>query len=142
MQFAGINTIAVIVAAAAAWAFGAAYYGVLAKPWMAACGRSEADMKKHQGTPAFYVPFVLSFVAELIMAWVLAGVIGHLGVGQVTLRNGVVAALFVWLGFVLTTIATNYAYGGKKPLLTVIDAGHWLGVLILMGAILGTWGVR
>lgn len=39
MQFAGINTLAVIVAAIAGWLAGAAYYGVLARPWAAAHGR-------------------------------------------------------------------------------------------------------
>ena len=27
-------------------------------------------------------PFIVSFVAELIMAWVLAGVLGHLGAAR------------------------------------------------------------
>ena len=76
------------------------------------------------------------------MAWVLAGVLGHLGPGQVTVRNGVISALFLWFGFVLTTIATNNAYPGRKVMLTVIDAGHWLGVMLLIGAIVGGFGAR
>ena len=87
-------------------------------------------------------PFILSFVAEIVMAWVLAGVLGHLGPGQVTVRNGVISALFLWFGFVLTTIATNNAYPGRKVMLTVIDAGHWLGVMLLIGAIVGGFGAR
>jgi hypothetical protein len=70
---------------------------------------------------------------------VLAGVIGHLG--AVTLKNGIVSALFIWAGFVLTATATNNAYTGRKPMLTVIDAGHWLGVLVIMGAVIGVMGV-
>jgi len=27
-----------------------------------------------------------------------------------------------------------------KPLVTIIDAGHWLAVLLLMGAIIGAFG--
>jgi hypothetical protein len=49
--------------------------------------------------------------------------------------------LFLWLGFVVTTIAVNYAFGGRKPMLIVIDSGHWLLVLLLMGAIIGAMGV-
>jgi hypothetical protein len=41
---------------------------------------------------------------------------------------------------VITTLAVNNAFRGAKPSLTVIDAGHWLGVLILQGAILGWFG--
>ena len=48
------------------------------------------------------------------MAWVLAGGIGHLGPGQVTLKNGVISALFMWVGFVITTLAVNNAFGQRK----------------------------
>jgi hypothetical protein len=33
------------------------------------------------------------------------------------------------------------AFQGAKGALTVIDGGHWLGVLLIQGAILGWWGV-
>jgi hypothetical protein len=76
-------------------------------------------------------------------AWdsVAAGTIGHLGPGQVTLGNGIVSALFVWLGFVITTLSVNYAYGQRRPLLAVIDGIHWLGALVVQGAIIGAMGV-
>jgi hypothetical protein len=90
---------------------------------------------------AAYVPYGVAFVAELIMAWVLAGVIGHLGVGQVTLRNGVVSALFIWFGFMLTSMAVNNMFGERKVMLTLIDAGHWLLVMLAMGAVVGAMGV-
>ncbi len=48
---------------------------------------------------------------------------------------------FVWVGFVLTTIGVNQAFHGTKPLVTLIDAGHWLAVLLVMGAIIGAFGV-
>ena len=139
MAFAGINYGAVLVAAVAAWLVGAGWYMALAKPWMAAQGwKSEAEMLGPSGKPS-PLPFVLAFVAELVMAWVLAGVVGHLG--AVTVRNGVISGLFLWLGFVLTSTGVNYAFS-KRPLkLTMIDAGHWLAVLMVMGAIIGAMGV-
>jgi hypothetical protein len=85
--------------------------------------------------------FVTSFICELIMAWVLAGVIGHLGAGQVTFSNGVISGLFIWVGFIATTIAVNQRYQGFGWDLTLIDAGHWLGVAVLMGAVIGCFGV-
>jgi len=66
---------------------------------------------------------------------------GHLGAGQVTLKNGVISALFVWLGFVITTLEVNNAFGQRKPMLTVIDGIHWVGVLVIQGAIIGAMGV-
>ncbi len=55
--------------------------------------------------------------------------------------NGAIAAFFLWLGFVLTTIAVNNAYAGRKLALTAIDSTHWLGVLVVEGLIIGAFGV-
>jgi uncharacterized protein DUF1761 len=144
MSFAGMNYLAILVAAVAAWIFGAVYYTALSKPWLAAVGITTEEMKRRQaegvGKLKSMFPFILSFIAEIVMAWVLAGVLGHLGPGQVTIRNGLISALFLWFGFILTTIATNNAYPGRKPMLTVIDAGHWLGVMLIIGVIIGAFG--
>jgi hypothetical protein len=96
-----------------------------------------ADSMKGQSP----VPFIIAFVANVVMAAMLAGVIGHLGTGQVTFANSVISAAFLWFGFVLTTIATNYGFGRKPLKLVVIDAGHWLVVLVLQGAVIGLMGV-
>ena len=133
MSFAGVNYFAIVVAAIVAWLFGGAYYTALGKPWMKAARLDPESVTMKAG------PFIVSFVAELIMAWMLAGLLGHLGV--FTLSSGVVTALFVWFGFIATTIAVNERYQGFGWGLTFINAGHWLGVAILMGAIIGWWGV-
>jgi hypothetical protein len=83
-------------------------------------------------------PFIIALVADLVMACLLAGVIGHLG--EVTLRAGVITASLLWLGFVITTMAVNHAFQGAKTALTLIDGGHWLVVLVVMGAVIGAIG--
>lgn len=138
MAFAGMNVLAIIAAGIAGWIAGAVWYGVLGRPWMAALGRSLEEMKA-KGPP--YGPMILAFVADIIMAWMLAGVVGHLGPGQVTIRNAVISGLFIWFGFILTTMAVNNAFGGRKAMLTIIDAGHWLLVMIVIGVIIGAFGV-
>lgn len=137
MHFAGMNYLAIVIAAAAGFFFGAVYYTLLSKPWMKAVGLAKSTRSKNMSA----TPFIVAIAANLVMAWVLAGVIGHLGAGQVTLRNGVISGAFVWLGFVATTLAVNNAFAGRKPLLSVIDAGHWLGVLLVSGAVIGLFGV-
>jgi hypothetical protein len=133
MTFAGVNYLAVLIAAIAAFAWGAAYYMTLSRQWLAAVGRIEPNR-----SPA---PFVISFVALLVMAWVLAGMVAHFGSGALTAKNGIVSGLFVWLGFVATTVFVNNAYPGRKYILSVIDSIHWLGVLVIEGAVLGAMGV-
>jgi hypothetical protein len=140
MQFAGLNYFAIVVAAVASFMFGWLWYGVLlSRQWLDAVGKSEQEIKGGGG--ASPMPFVIAFVAQLIMAWMLAGVIGHLGPGEVSFQNGVIAAAFVWFGFVITTLTVNNAFQGAKRALTLIDGGHWLGVLLLQGAVIGLMGV-
>jgi hypothetical protein len=137
MTFAGMNYLAVLLAAVAGFGWGAAYYMTLSKQWLAAVGMTRQQMETNR-TP---VPFIISFVALVVMAWVLAGTLAHLGPGQVTLKNGIVSALFLWLGFVVTTVFVNNAYPGRRYSLSVIDSVHWLGVLVIQGAIIGGMGV-
>lgn len=139
MPFAGLNYFAIILAAIASFMFGWLWYGVLfSKSWMAAAGKTEDDVRAAGPTPT---PFIIAFIAQLVMAWVLAGVIGHVGQGEVTIRTGVITAALVWLGFVITTLAVNHAFQGAKRALTLIDGGHWLAVLLLQGTIIGLIGV-
>jgi len=139
MTFAGINYLAVLLAAAAAWAAGAVWYMALAKPWMAAVGITAEKIAASKTQPGASLPFVFAFAANVVMAWVLAGVVGHLG--QVTLRSGVISALFCWVGFVITTMLVNNSFAMRSRMLLLIDGGYWLVALTLMGAIIGAIGV-
>ena len=139
MTFAGINYLAVLIAAAAAWVAGAVWYMALAKPWMAAVGTTQEKIAASKTQPGASLPFVFAFAACAIMAWVLAGIVGHLG--QVTPRSGVISALFCWVGFVITTMIVNNSFAMRSRMLLLIDGGYWLVALVLMGAIIGTIGV-
>jgi hypothetical protein len=132
-----MNWLAILIATVAGFAFGAAYYMSLSKPWLAAIGKTKEQIAAEgKGSP---LPFIISIVALAVMAVVLAGTVGHLG--QVNLKGGVITALFMWLGFVITTMAVNNAFGQRKASLTIIDGIHWLGVLVIQGAIIGAFGV-
>ncbi|MGI9384398.1 MAG: DUF1761 domain-containing protein [Methyloligellaceae bacterium] len=133
MAFAGINYLAVVIAAVAGFMVGWGWYMALGKPWMEALGKTKDDLKPSP------LPFILAFVAQVVMAYMLAGVIGHLG--DVTIVRGIITGFFVWLGFVITTMVVNHGFQGAKPILTAIDGGHWLAVLVVMGAIIGGFGV-
>lgn len=136
-MLAATNPLAVLIAAVAAWLFGSVWYMALAKPWMAALGKTKDQLMGPSGKPS-PIPFVVSFLAEIIIAVVLSGIIWH--AGPVTVANGLMTAFLAWFGFVLTTMAVNHGFGGARPLLTIIDAGHWLGVFLIQGAIIGAFG--
>jgi len=136
VDFAGTNYLAIVVAAAASFFVGWPWYMIFGKPWARALGKDPDNPPKPQPKP-----FLVLGVCLLVMAWVLAGVIGHLGDGQVTIRNGIISAVFLWAGFVVTTMTVNHVFQGQKLGLTLIDGGHFLVVLIVMGAIIGWFGV-
>lgn len=129
MAVAAINYWSIPLAALAAFLWGAAYYMTLSRQWLAAVGRTEPNK-----SPA---PFAVSLVALVVMAFVLSGAIAHLGPGQATVKNGIISGLILWAGFVATTIFVNNAYPGRKYMLSLIDSIHWLGVLVIQGAIIG-----
>ena len=136
-----LNYLPVFIAAVASFVFGGVWYSVLSKPWMEAVGMSPERMQKDRGSLGLYV---LAFLALLVMAMMLAGILVHLAHGGLatTLRIGLISAGFLWLGFVIPTMVVNYAFHGARQTLTLIDGGHWLGVLLIQGGIMGWWGVQ
>ena len=140
MAFAGISYIAIVVAAVVAWLAGAAWYMSLGKYWRDALGMTAEQMAENRKNPYAWVPFVLVFVTNLVMAWTLAGILGHFG--TVTLKDGVITGALCWFGFVLTAMLANNAFAMRSHRLTAIDAGHYLVVLVIMGAIIGAMGVK
>ncbi|KAB0266430.1 DUF1761 domain-containing protein [Microvirga brassicacearum] len=137
MSLTGISALSVFLAAIAAWLVGAVWYMGLAKPWMAAIGKTREELVGPSGKPSI-VPFVTSFLAELVMAVVLAGFIVQ--IGTVDVAHGMAVAFMAWLGFVATSMVVNHGFGGARPMLTVIDSGHWLAVLLVEGAVIGWFG--
>jgi ABC-type Na+ efflux pump permease subunit len=137
MTITGIDYFAILAAAVAAWLVGAVWYMALGKPWMAALGKTREELMGPTGKPSTG-PFIISFVAELVMAFVLAFFIVQLG--PVTLTHGIATAFLAWLGFVATSMVVNHGFGGARPTLTVIDGGHWLAVLLVEGAVIGAFG--
>ena len=129
MMFDGINLIAVAAAAIVSFLFGALWYGILGKAWMNAAG-----LTREQTRPKPVV-FATAFFCQIIMAFVFAGVIYH--TGGTDIRNGIISALMIWVGIVMTTQIVNHRFQGLSWNLTLIDGGHWLGVLLVQGIVIG-----
>lgn len=131
--------LSILLAAVAAFLFGGVFYGMLGKHWLAAIGKTEADIKS-MGRPIGML-FAVTFIALLVMAWVLACVVAPAGAGAGWM-NGLATGAMMWLGFAITCLVVNHGYQGSRWSLTIIDGLHWLGVLLIQGAMLGFMGVR
>ncbi|MFD9898865.1 DUF1761 domain-containing protein [Mesorhizobium sp. NPDC059025] len=134
MDFSAINWLAVAVAAILAWLFGAAWYMTLSKPWLKAARLDPTRMNRSVS------PFVIGFIGEFVMAIIVALVVAAMTGGSPSIIAGVVLGFVLWLGFIATTLTVNHRYQGSSWALTAIDAGHWLGVMLIMGAVVGWFG--
>jgi hypothetical protein len=131
-----INYLAVLAATLASFGFGAVWYMSLSKRWLAAVERTPEEVKA-VGRPA-WLPFALSLALEFVMAYILARTIE--AVGAADLSGGLLTGFAAAVGFALPVTAINYIYPARKAALTLIDGGHWLGVLLIQGAVIGLIG--
>lgn len=130
-----VNWIAVVLAAVASMALGMVWYMGLSKPWMAAVGKTQEDIRS--GGQA--APFVWAAVCQLVMAYFLALLTPMLMDG-VSVYGAVLVGVHMWLGFMLTAMILNHRYQGQKWSLTAIDGGYLLGVMIVQGIVIGLFG--
>jgi hypothetical protein len=76
---------------------------------------------------------VLSFLCELFMAGVLGALLTMLHQG---VADAAVTGLMLGLGLIATSVLVNNAFQGRW-MLSVIDGGHWVLVVIIECAVLG-----
>ncbi|WP_146590343.1 DUF1761 domain-containing protein [Puniceibacterium confluentis] len=129
-----MGIISVLIAALACFATGAAWYMTLGKPWMQAAGieSDENGRPKGSGSP---VPFVISFVAAVLMAGMMRHVFASAGID--TAGKGLVAGLGVGLFILAPWITMNYAYAMRPRQLMLIDGGYAVLGPTVIGLVLG-----
>lgn len=133
-----MDIIAVILAAAVAWFWGAGWYMALSRPWLrAAAIPCDADGKPlHGGTP---LPFILSALAMLLVAGMMRHMLVMSGVSGAI--PAAASGFGVGLFFVAPWVMINNAYAGRRVMLTVIDGGYAVTGCTLIGLVLGLFGV-
>ena len=123
----------VLVAALAAFAFGAVWYMSMSKAWIAAAEVPVDANGKPQGNGSV-MPFVVGLVAMVIVA----GMMRHVFVmsGLTTIIGGVMGGAGIGAFLITPWVAMNYAFGMRKPALTVIDGVNSVVGCTIMGAVL------
>jgi hypothetical protein len=129
-----VNWLAVVLATVTAWAFGAAWYMLLAKPWLASIGKTADQIDRSD-----YTPYLWSVLCIFTMAYFLAVLTPAL-TGATTVANGLLVGAQMWLGFIITAMVLNHRYQGAPWSRTLIDGGYLLGVLLLAGVVIGLFG--
>ena len=120
--------ISVIIAAVAAWIFGAIWYGIIGKQWMAASGLTEETIDRKN--PA---PYVVSFLCAVVVAGMFRHVLATSGVEGV----GAYALTGFGLGLFVAApwIATNVMFSQRdRNLIWMAGAYPTIG-MTLMGIV-------
>jgi hypothetical protein len=130
-QLRRLNYRAIVMAAIAAFAFSLIWYSplVFGGIWVAAKGADTTAM-----------PFWKFFVAplrELITAWLLAWLIGRLGIAD--WRSATSLGLVLWLAFYVVQLSGAVIFDGMPVALGVVHAGDWLGKMLLIALVLSAW---
>jgi Protein of unknown function (DUF1761) len=132
-----VNYWGVLTATLIAFIFGNVYYMALSKHYMAAHGYSKDEIEeKSKSVPIR--PMIITFFATLIMSFMFYGILTHMPAFDI--RNGVISAILIWIGFIGASVSAIYAFLGKSLKAWVIDSGHWLLSLIIQGVVLGWFG--
>jgi Protein of unknown function (DUF1761) len=129
-----INWLAFAIAVIARMVLGAVWYSppLFVKPWLAASGLSEAQMKA--GLPK---ALAADLVGTLIMAFVLVHAIRY--AGAQSLGEGAAVGFLNWLGFIAVTTLSQTMHEHRPLKLWLIGNGYQLVALLIMGAILAAW---
>jgi len=136
MILGSVNWLAIVVATIASMALGFAWYMGLAKPWMAALGKTRAEIMA-EGNQA--TPFIIAALMQLVMAYFLALLTPKV-MGVTNAISGLEMGFWLWLGFVITAMIINHRYQNARWSLTLIDGGYLLGVLLVQGLVIGLFG--
>lgn len=126
----------VIVAALAAFAFGAVWYMSMSKPWIAAAEVPVDATGRPQGNGSA-MPFVVGLVAMVIVAGMMRHLLGSSGVTSV--GAGAIAGFGIGAFLITPWVAMNYAFAMRKPALTVIDGVNSVVGCTIMGAVLNAF---
>lgn len=123
--------LAILLAAIGGFAVGAVWYMSLAKPWMAAVGRTEEQIKADQNP----LPFIIAFLAALSAATVMQHMFAAGGVTGMMRCLGYGAGIGAFV--VMPWVILHYAFAGRPKSLWWIDGGHTVAAFAVMGLVLG-----
>jgi hypothetical protein len=127
--------VAVWIASIVFFVLGAIWYSVMAAPWVTAIGKTMDELTREQaGSP---LPYVVGFVAILVMCYTLAWLMQRLQTA--TLTGGLRLGATVAIGFIAATLALNYGFESRSVALWLINSAYIVVGLALAGAIIGGW---
>ncbi len=134
MLQANINYLAVFVAAVVYMVIGALWYSpvLFGRTWQKLVGPHRDNLRGNAANG-----YGLTFVAALLIAYVLAHFVDYLGAD--TVLAGAQLGFWLWAGFSITTGVGETIFAGRPGKLYVLNMTYNLVAIVVMAAILATW---
>ena len=126
--------LAIVVAAAAAFAFSMVWYSPLlfGGIWEQAQGAEATAMPPWK----FFVVPLREVVTASFLAWLLA----ELGICR--WQEAATVGLILWAAFYVVQLSGAVIFDGMSPWLGAVHAGDWLGKMLLMSVVLSVLPAR
>ncbi len=128
----------VLIAAVAAYAFGAVWYTTMSRPWIAAAGIPVDADGKPQGNGSA-TPFIVGFVAEVLVAGMMRHIFRQSGLD--TVLEGLMGGLGIGLFLITPWVTMNYAFAARPYKLSLLDGVNAVVGCTIMGLVFGIAGV-
>lgn len=135
-----INIWAVLLATLSSMVVGSFWYTpkVFGNYWMKVAKVTPSGDAKDAVKPIL-ITLVVSFVSALVLAG-SAAISQHFYGGNF-LANTLITAVILWAGFTAARFITHDAFEGRPAGLTVLNCAHELVTLVVMGLIIGLFGI-
>jgi tetrahydromethanopterin S-methyltransferase subunit D len=130
----GINYIAILVMAVAAFVASSVYYVVFGNA-LAALLPAESVATDIRKVPAWKK--AAEFVRGFVASFVVASLVEQFGV--VDWKGALRLAVLVWIGFPFMILTGSVLWDNRPRKFAAIHSGDWLMKLVLMTVISGTW---
>jgi hypothetical protein len=128
------NYPAIVVCAVLYWLLGGLWFALLfGGQWTVLEHISEEQARSMNPV----VPYIVSFVFNLLIAFVLAQIC--IWRNATTAAQGALVGALLWIGILGPITFTTYMYEMRPMKLFAINEGYPLAGLIMMGLILGAW---
>jgi hypothetical protein len=136
-----INLLAVLVAAVVAFVLGFLFHGPISgKLWMKLANITPTGKEKLSDmVPQMFWNFVSNFVTAYVLAVMVLFASGSVYLDKTGAAAGICVALWVWLGFLVTSSSIEVIWMGRSKKLWLFEAGCSFVTMIAMGAIIGSW---
>lgn len=134
-----INYPAVLVAGILHWILGAVWYGVFSTKFVELMAWTPAQLAAIE-SQSHTKEYILAFVSSLVLAYILAHFLQY--TKATTAVGGLQTALWLWLGFIVTTQLPTVIFEGRKPGLYLLNIGYQFVACMVAGALLTIWKPR